>query len=417
MAIDHGMDVLLVGRNKDKLRAVAGLIRKESAGRRRVMTVVADFSEDPVARYGTVVDLGEPEDGDGGDRPEQREGDQDDDVGDRCFCDRDGQRPARRQCPLWYRRLRAMVEGRLQADGGVGVLVNCAGACYPHPEFFAGMTADGNPGAGDGDGPVQFTADYCSNADVAVRCNVAGAVHACRLVLPGMLARGRGLVINVGSASASMPPAMPLMALYAATKKFLEKLSSDLDAECAYLTRGREDGNDGHGVRVQCARPAYVATAMLRSANPDVRVVPGSGSEDEEEDDDDDNYGDGCWWASRRKQVEDRVQRWLVPSARRWVRSALRQGGRLYARGPNSGPANYTGYWPHTLMVWCARLASAVTSRRWFVDQVLIPGMLVYRAKGRAAIAAEKRRKSSAVGGRDSRQETSRRRQDKIRTT
>jgi len=93
-----------------------------------------------------------------------------------------------------------------------------------------------------------------------------------------------------------------------------------------------------------------VATAMLRSANPDVRVVPGSEDEDEEEDDDD-NYGDGCWWASRRKRVKDRIQRWLVPSARRWVRSALHQGGRLYARGPGSGPANYTGYWPHTLMV------------------------------------------------------------------
>ncbi|KAE9527909.1 hypothetical protein AGLY_012733 [Aphis glycines] len=402
------MDVLLVGRNPDKLQAVARLIRKESAGRRRVMTAVADFTEDPVARDGTD-DLTLPE-------PQVRmDGGQDDDVGDRCFCKTDGQRPTRLRCPLWYRRLRSVVEGRLQPAGGVGVLVNCAGTCYPHPEFFAGMTADGAVAAGDGGGPVQFTADYCGNADAAVRCNVAGAVHACRLVLPGMLARGRGLVINVGSASASIPPAAPLMALYAATKKFLEKLSSDLDAECAYLTRGRDDGNDGHGVRVQCVRPAYVATAMLRSANPDVRVVSTDCDNDQDEDneeefDDDDNYGDGCWWTSRRKRLEARVQRWLVPSARRWVRSALRQGGRLYARGPNSGPANFTGYWPHTLLVWCAGLTSALTPRRWFVDRVLIPGMLVYRTKGRAAIAAEERRKTyklAAVGGR----------QDKSRTT
>lgn len=122
------------------------------------------------------------------------------------------------------------------------------------------------------------------------------------------------------------------------------------------MTRGRDDGNDGHGVRVQCVRPAYVATAMLRSANPDVRVVPADCDNDQDEDneeefDDDENYGDGCWWTSRRKRLEARVQRWLVPSARRWVRSALRQGGRLYARGPNSGPANFTGYWPHTLLV------------------------------------------------------------------
>lgn len=184
------------------------------------MTVVADFAEDPVARNRTVVDVGESEANDCGDLPEQQEGDQDYDIADRCFCDGDGRQPARRQCPLWYRRLRAVIEGRLQTDGGVGVLVNCAGACYPHPEFFASMTADGNVRAGDGDGPVQFNADFCCNADVAVRCNVAGAVHACRLVLPGMLARGRGLVINVGSASASMPPAVPLMTLYAATKVY-----------------------------------------------------------------------------------------------------------------------------------------------------------------------------------------------------
>jgi len=188
------------------------------------MTVVADFAEDPVARNETADDAGQRDDGVCDDRPEQRDDGRDDDVGDRCFCDSDGRQPARRRCPLWYRRLRAVIEGRLQADGGVGVLVNCAGACYPHPEFFAGMAGDRDAAAGDGDGDADgsawFTTEYCSNADVSVRCNVAGAVHACRLVLPGMLARGRGLVINVGSASASVPPAAPLMALYAATKEY-----------------------------------------------------------------------------------------------------------------------------------------------------------------------------------------------------
>lgn len=208
--------------NNRSPRARAG---KESARRRRVMTVVADFAEDPVSRNVTTNDAGQRNDtaNDVGQWEEtvndvgQWDGDQEDDVGERCFCHSDGQRPAHHRCPLWYRRLRAVIEGRLHADGGVGVLVNSAGACYPHPEFFAGMMGDVGI-ADEGDGSVGFTADYCGNADVAVRCNVAGAVHACRLVLPGMLARGRGLVINVGSASASVPPAAPLMALYAATK-------------------------------------------------------------------------------------------------------------------------------------------------------------------------------------------------------
>ncbi|XP_025422643.1 uncharacterized protein LOC112692250 [Sipha flava] len=420
------MDVLLVGRNPDKLRTVAALIRKESSGcERRVMTVVADFAEDPVARRGERCcgaadekqqkhDSRERSDAeqqdDGRERSDaERQEDDDrgrsdpeqwqDDVGDQCFCDDHGGRPSVTVrgggCTRWYPRLRAVIEGRLQTAGGVGVLINCAGVCYPHPEYFASMRGhrDGG-GGGGGVHDADFTAEFCDNADASVRCNVAAAVHACRLVLPGMLARGHGIVVNVGSASASIPPATPLMALYAATKKFLEKLSADLDAECVYLCRTSDDENRGAlGVRVQCARPAYVATAMLRSANPNVRVVVDGaecGDDDEEEwadDDDDDDYGDRCWWTARRQRLENSVQRWLVPSARRWVRSALRQGGRLYATGYSSAgsPASFTGYWPHTLLVWCATVASAVIPRRWFVDGVLMPGMLAYRAKGRAA--------------------------------
>lgn len=177
--------------------------------------MVADFAEDPVARGGgpcTTIgtrDGGGPEDLDGvGGDPENL-----DDVGDRCYCDGGVARP--RRCTRWYPRLRAAVEDRSRGAGGIGVLINCAGISYPHPEYFVGMRSAGRrPGAGS----AAFDADYCDAADASVRCNVTAAVHTCRLVLPAMLARGRGLVVNVGSASASAPPAAPLMALYAATK-------------------------------------------------------------------------------------------------------------------------------------------------------------------------------------------------------
>lgn len=184
------------------------------------MTVVADFGEDPVARGGQRCAAAGTEDRPNGD----------DDVGDKCFCTvgTPSSSPVRGRCTRWYPRLRALIEGPLQTGsggkgGGVGVLINCAGVCYPHPEYFAGMAGDGRDGGEGGHDdqmppPVTFTADYCDNAETAVKCNVAAAMHACRLVLPGMLARGRGLIVNVGSASASMPPATPLMALYAATK-------------------------------------------------------------------------------------------------------------------------------------------------------------------------------------------------------
>lgn len=204
------------------------------------MTVVADFVEDPVVRHGEcccrAADA-EQQEHDGWEQCEKEQQEDDgrgrdypghlqDDVGDRCFCDdRDG-RPwsaVGGGCGHWYPRLRAVIEGRLQKTGGVGVLINCAGVCYPYPEYFAGMRGNRNGGVGDGAYAADFTADFCDNADAAVRCNVAAAVHACRLVLPGMLARGRGLVVNVGSASASVPPAAPLMALYAATKVCIQR--------------------------------------------------------------------------------------------------------------------------------------------------------------------------------------------------
>lgn len=122
-------------------------------------------------------------------------------------------------------------------------------------------------------------------------------------------------------------------------QKFLEKLSADLDDECVHLTRDQRRHSGGPGVRVQCVRPAYVDTAMLRSANPDIRTSQTDG------------YERGRWTI---RSVVDAVERWLVPSARQWVRFALRHGGRLYADGTD-GPANFTGYWPHTLLVSRAR--------------------------------------------------------------
>jgi 3-hydroxy acid dehydrogenase/malonic semialdehyde reductase len=66
--------------------------------------------------------------------------------------------------------------------------------------------------------------------------NLIGALLVARATLPGMLAAGRGAVVNVGSASAS---GWPYLALYAASKAALHAASVALDRECA-----------GSGVRV-----------------------------------------------------------------------------------------------------------------------------------------------------------------------
>jgi 17beta-estradiol 17-dehydrogenase / very-long-chain 3-oxoacyl-CoA reductase len=81
-----------------------------------------------------------------------------------------------------------------------------------------------------------------------------------KLVLPGMLERGRGVVVNIGSGNGLLP-AVPLLAAYAGTKAYVNQFSRSLDAE----VRPR-------GVRVQDQPPLYVTTKMskIRRARLDV---------------------------------------------------------------------------------------------------------------------------------------------------
>lgn len=66
--------------------------------------------------------------------------------------------------------------------------------------------------------------------------NLTGALRLMHAVLPAMLAAGRGVVVNVGSSSAS---GWPYLALYAASKAALRTVSLAVDREIA-----------GRGVRV-----------------------------------------------------------------------------------------------------------------------------------------------------------------------
>uniref|UniRef100_A0A0D9XRP2 Very-long-chain 3-oxoacyl-CoA reductase n=1 Tax=Leersia perrieri TaxID=77586 RepID=A0A0D9XRP2_9ORYZ len=123
-------------------------------------------------------------------------------------------------------RVAAAVEG---VD--VGVLVNNAGATYPCAAYFHEVPT-----------PVW---------EAVVRVNVEAATRIARAVVPAMVAKGRGAVVNVGSGSSIVVPAFPLYAVYAATKAYVDQLSRSLHVEYKY-----------HGVDVQCQIPLYVATKM-----------------------------------------------------------------------------------------------------------------------------------------------------------
>jgi 3-oxoacyl-[acyl-carrier protein] reductase len=83
--------------------------------------------------------------------------------------------------------------------------------------------------------------------------NLRGPLYCARAVLPGMLARRHGRIVNV-STSAGLA-AVPLLSAYAVSKTALYRLTENLAAE----TRG-------HGVMVFAVTPGLVRTAMSESA-------------------------------------------------------------------------------------------------------------------------------------------------------
>jgi NAD(P)-dependent dehydrogenase (short-subunit alcohol dehydrogenase family) len=79
--------------------------------------------------------------------------------------------------------------------------------------------------------------------------NVRGPLYCARAVLPGMLARGHGRIVNVSSGAGF--EAWPMLSAYAVSKAALYRLSENIAAE----TRGQ-------GVAVFAINPGFVRTAM-----------------------------------------------------------------------------------------------------------------------------------------------------------
>jgi 3-hydroxy acid dehydrogenase / malonic semialdehyde reductase len=78
--------------------------------------------------------------------------------------------------------------------------------------------------------------------DQMLDTNCRGLVHCTHAVLPGMVARGRGHVVNIGSVAARYP--YPGGNVYGATKAFVRQFSLNLRSDL-----------HGTGVRVTCVEP------------------------------------------------------------------------------------------------------------------------------------------------------------------
>jgi 3-oxoacyl-[acyl-carrier protein] reductase len=122
------------------------------------------------------------------------------------------------------------------AMGPVSGLVNNAGAAY--------------------DGLLAMTPDAVW--DELMETNAGGAFRCCRAVLPGMVARRRGSIVNVSSRSAVAGVAG--QAAYSASKAAMIGMVRSL---------AREVGK--RQIRVNCVVPGFVETDMTAGLDPEVR--------------------------------------------------------------------------------------------------------------------------------------------------
>ncbi|MEI2717294.1 MAG: SDR family NAD(P)-dependent oxidoreductase [Candidatus Nanopelagicales bacterium] len=123
---------------------------------------------------------------------------------------------------------RAALDSAVDELGGADILVNNAG---------------GNSFS------MPLVATRFSGWEKTMRLNLDSIVHACQVVLPGMLAQKSGSIINMSSVVALRGG--PLMAHYAAAKAGVVSLSQSLAIECA-----------SSGVRVNALLPGWIDTDL-----------------------------------------------------------------------------------------------------------------------------------------------------------
>jgi len=123
------------------------------------------------------------------------------------------------------------------SDLDVGILINNVGISYSYPMFFNELQD--------------------INVQKLIDVNISSTCWMTRIVLPGMISRKRGAIVNMSSASSRNPS--PLLIGYSGSKAYIDLFSQSLDAELR-----------SKGIHVQAQCPLFVATKMSKIRNPRV---------------------------------------------------------------------------------------------------------------------------------------------------
>jgi len=124
-------------------------------------------------------------------------------------------------------------------DLDIGVLVNNVGLSYEHPQEF-----------------LELDSTY---VETLVNVNIVSLNAMTRIVLPQMVERKKGAIINISSFSAAIPT--PLLSVYSASKSYVDLFSQGLAKE--YLSKG---------ITVQCVLPGHVVSKLSKIRRPSLNV-------------------------------------------------------------------------------------------------------------------------------------------------
>lgn len=136
----------------------------------------------------------------------------------------------------------------------IGILVNNVGVCYDYPEYFLKVP----------------NSDQLF--DQIIRCNLYSAIYMTKIVLPRMLEKKKGIIINLSSVTGTSPT--PLLTVYSASKVnlILFRIASVIDETIseyfqAFIDKFSDDLSNEYysqGIVVQSLMPACVVTKMTK---------------------------------------------------------------------------------------------------------------------------------------------------------